>query len=88
MKTREMTFIVVALVLGAILGGLLGEIIGSYLPESGAKTLFSKSKQVGVNTVHVDLYAISFTFGLMVKINFMSLLAVLLVIIYFRWWYL
>ena len=40
------------------------------------------------DTFKVDFYAISFTFGLTLKINFMSMLMVLLVIVYLRWWYL
>ena len=88
MKRRELSFIIIALVLGAIIGGLIGDIIGTFLPPSGAKTVFSKSIEVGIPTFQVDFYAIAFTFGLTVKINFMSVLVVLLVIIYFRWWYL
>lgn len=87
MKKREMTFIIVALLLGAILGGFVGEMIGSFLPDGAAKTLFTKSIKIGFETTRVELYAISFTIGIMFKINFMSVLAVILVIIYFRWWY-
>ncbi len=87
MKARELTFIIVALLLGAVVGGFVGDMIGSILPPGAAKTLFSKSVQIVFEAVHVDVYSISFTFGLMFKINFMSVLTVLLVIIYFRWWY-
>ncbi|MEP0827991.1 MAG: DUF4321 domain-containing protein [Candidatus Zixiibacteriota bacterium] len=87
MKGRELTFIIVALLLGAIVGGFLGDLIGSVLPPGAAKTLFSKSVQIGFETTRVELYSISFTVGIMFKINFMSVLTVLLVIIYFRWWY-
>ena len=87
MKGRELTFISVALLLGAILGGFVGELIGSFLPEGAAKTLFTKSVNVGFETTRVQLYSLSFTIGMMFKINFMSVLIVLLVIIYFRWWY-
>ena len=87
MKKRELTFIIVALLLGAILGGFVGEIIGSFLPPGAAKTLFTKSLKIGFDTTRFEFYAISLTFGLMFKINFMSILGVLLVIIYFKWWY-
>lgn len=87
MKKRELTFIIVGLVLGAVMGGLVGDIIGTFLPAGAAKTVFTKSIVIGFDTVKVDFYAISFTFGLKFKINFMSILVVLLVIIYFRWWY-
>jgi len=89
MKTREITFIVTALILGAVVGGLLGDVIASFLPEGGAaKTVFSKNISIGFDTIHVDFYAISFIVGLKLNINFMSVLVLLLVIIYFRWWYL
>lgn len=87
MKKRELTFIIVGLLLGAILGGFIGEMVGSYLPPGGAKTLFTKSVEIGFETTRVELYSISFTIGLMFKINFMSVLGVLLVILYFRYWY-
>ena len=61
MKGRELTFIIVALLLGAILGGFVGELIGSFLPEGAAKTLFTKSVSVGFETTRVQLYSISFT---------------------------
>jgi len=88
MKKREVTFILVALILGAVIGGLIGDIIGTFLPAGAAKTVFTKSIEIGFNTLRVDFYAIAFTFGLTLKINFMSVLVLLLVIIYFRWWYL
>ena len=80
MKGRELTFIIVALLLGAILGGFVGELIGSFLPEGAARTLFTKSVSIGFETTRVQLYSFTFTLGLMFKINFMSVLVVLLVI--------
>lgn len=88
MKRREVIFIVTALILGAVIGGVIGDIIGTFLPPGAAKTLFSKSIQIGLDTTRIELYAVSFTFGLMVKINFVSILTVIFVIVYFRWWYL
>ena len=85
---RRALVLLVALLLAAVIGGLLGDIIGTYLPEGAAKTLFTKSIQVGFTPTQVEFYAISFTVGLMFKINFMSALFVILVVVYFRWWYL
>jgi hypothetical protein len=86
-KGREVTFLIVALLLGAILGGLVGDIIGHLLPDGGAKTLLSRAVVIGFDTVKVDFYAIAFTIGLTFKINLVSLLFVALVILYFRYWY-
>jgi hypothetical protein len=88
LKQREVTFLIIALLLAAIIGGLIGDVIGTFLPPGAAKTLFTRALVVGFDTVKVDFYAISFTIGLTFKINFMSVLVVLLVIVYFRWWYL
>ena len=88
MKRRELTFIIIGLIMGAVIGGLLGDIVGTFLPPGAAKTVFTKSVQVGFSPTRVELYAVSFTIGLMFKINFMSVLFILLVIVYFRWWYL
>ncbi len=87
MNRRELVFLV-ALLLAAIIGGLFGDIIGTYLPDGAAKTLFTKSVQVGFSPTQLEFYAISFTIGLMFKINFVSALFVILVVVYFRWWYL
>lgn len=88
MKGREVTFLLVSLVLAAVVGGLIGDITGSFLPEGAVKTLFEKTISIGFKSLTVELYAISFTIGLMVKINFVSILFLILVVIYFRWWFL
>lgn len=88
MKGRELTFLIVSLLLAAVLGGLLGELIGSFLPDGAAKILFTKSIDIGFSPTTLAMYSITFTAGLMIKINLMSALCVLLVILYFRFWYL
>ena len=87
MKKREITFLTVALVLGAVIGGLLGELVGSFLPEGAVKTLFTQSIDIGFKPFTLELYALSITLGLMVKINFVSVLMIIFIIVYFRWWY-
>lgn len=88
MKGKEITFLIIALVLGAVVGGLVGELVGSFLPDGAVKTLFERSLNIGFKPITVELYAISFTIGLLVKINFVSILFIILVVIYFRWWFL
>ncbi|OQX91606.1 MAG: hypothetical protein B6D58_07250 [candidate division Zixibacteria bacterium 4484_95] len=87
MKKREITFLTVALILGAVIGGLIGDMVGSFLPEGAVKTLFTKSIEIGFKPFTLELYALIFTLGLMVKINFVSILMIIFVIVYFRWWY-
>ncbi len=93
MRRNEIIFLIFSLLLAAIVGGLVGDIIGQFLPDGAAKTLFQKSIDIG--TIHdghyspitVDFFAISFTLGLMFKINFVSVLFLVIVVIYFRWFY-
>ena len=88
MKKSEAIFLTTALVLAAVLGGLLGEVIGSVLPQGAVRTLFEKSVEFGFDSFHLNLYAVDLTLGFMLKLNFVSVLMVLLVIVYYRWWYL
>jgi len=88
LKKSEITSIVIALLLAAVIGGLIGNLIATFIPEGAVRTLFEKSLDIGFPAISFDFYSIALTFGLMVKINFVSVLMVILVIIYFRWWYL
>ncbi len=88
MRTPEITSIVIILLLAAVVGGLVGNLVGSFLPEGAIKTLFTRSIDVGFKTISLEFYSISLAFGLMIKINFVSILMVISVLVYFRWWYL
>ena len=87
MKRSEIVFLIVSLILAAVAGGLVGDIIGKFLPDGATKTLFQESLQIGIKPFTVDFFAISFTLGFMFKINFVSVLFLIMVVIYFRWWY-
>jgi hypothetical protein len=99
LRDREIRFVIFALVLATIVGGFLGQLIGEYLPDGAVKTLFVKSLDIGIGQrgltvndlqepLYINLYSISLAFGLLIKINFVSILMIILVIIYFKWWYL
>lgn len=99
MRDREIKFIVFSLLFAAIMGGFIGQLIGEYLPEGAVKTLFVNSLDIGIGQrgltvnevqepIYINLFSISLAFGLLIKINFVSLLLIILVIIYFKWWYL
>ena len=101
MKNRELTFLIVSLLLATVLGGFLGQFIGDYLPDGAVKTLFQKNLEIGIGKrgikvikvneilepIYINLYSISLAFGLLIRINFVSVLMVILIIIYFKWWY-
>jgi hypothetical protein len=88
LKRSEAIFLTTALILAAVLGGLIGEVVGSFLPDGAVKTLFVQSVRIGFDTIHANLYTVDFSFGMYLKLNFVSVLCVILVLIYYRWWYL
>jgi hypothetical protein len=96
-KRQELTFLIVGMILAAVAGGLIGELVGSFLPEGTIKTLFETNIQIGfgrgvdlkpVEPLVLDLYALTLILGFTLQINFVSVLFVLLVFVYFQWWYL
>ncbi|HWO56984.1 MAG TPA: DUF4321 domain-containing protein [bacterium] len=97
MRGREITFLIVGIVMAAVAGALVGHLVGSFLPDGTMKTIFTSNIEIGlgkgaalhpVEPVNLDLYAVAFAFGFTLRINFVSVLFVLLLLIYFRWWYL
>jgi len=88
LKKSEILFLIVALILAAAVGGLIGDIIGSVAPKGNVKTLLEKEIPIGFQTISFDWYALSFTIGFLIRLNFFSILGMVLVIIYFKWWHL
>jgi len=97
LKRQELTFLIVGMLLAAIAGGLIGDLVGSFLPEGTIRTLFKTNIEVGlgrgvdlqpVQPLVINLYAITMVLGFTLKINFVSVLFVFLVFVYFQWWYL
>ena len=97
LKRQELTFLIVGMLLAAIAGGLIGDLVGSFLPEGTIRTLFKTSIEIGlgrgvdlqpVQPLVINLYAITMVLGFTLKINFVSVLFVFLVFVYFQWWYL
>jgi len=87
-KRSELGYVVLGVLLAGIVGGLVGEIIGSFLPDGAAKTLFLTSFPVGFKPFTLQLYSITVDFGIMFNFNFVSVLMMIFVLAYFRWWYL
>jgi len=99
LRDREIKFIIFSLLFATITGGFIGQLIGEYLPDGAVKTLFVNSLDIGIGRrgvsvneiqepIYINLFSVSLAFGLLIKINFVSLLLIILVIIYFKWWYL
>nr|MBI3613589.1 DUF4321 domain-containing protein [Nitrospirota bacterium] len=62
------------ILLGGLLGGLLGEVLRVIAPQGMIQTLFSKAPHIGIPTLTVDLFLLTFTVGFTVKINLLTIL--------------
>lgn len=60
--------LIILIVIGSIFGSLLGEIFGNFFP------LLNSSYTMGFAPFTLDLMAISFTFGLQIKVSIFTIL--------------
>jgi len=77
------TYIVV-LVFGLLLGGLLGEAATTLLPEGVVKDFFITTVGGRMGPVSLDLIVLSFSLGVAIKLNVMSLIGLLVAAYLFR----
>ena len=87
MKKRNTGLILLILILSIVVGGYIGEVLSLILPDGGVKTFFLRSVEFGFDTITINLAIIRFSFGLIFKFNFISLLALVVVAYYFKWWF-
>ncbi len=73
--------------LGVILGGVAGEVIGMLLPEGNViRELFVSGKEFQVGPVYCNLIVLTFTLGVSLKVNLVSVLGIILVAFLLRWY--
>ncbi len=84
---RRTGVLILVVVLGAIVGSALGTLLGKVLPEGTVKGFFLKSVGVGFRPIHIDIAVLTFDFGLMLRLNIISIVGVLLTAYILRWFY-
>ena len=84
---RRIGRILVVVLLGLLLGALLSELAVRFMPESSARTFFTTSVAAAFGPLVVDLVAVGFTIGpLVIRLDFLSVLGVLVVALAARTW--
>ncbi|MBN1886276.1 MAG: DUF4321 domain-containing protein [Candidatus Krumholzibacteriota bacterium] len=77
---RRVTIVALVFFLGVIVGSVVGEIIGLLLPDGNVfRDLFVSGKEFVVGPGTVDLIVLTFTVGFSIKVNLVSVLAIVLV---------
>ena len=64
----NITMLIILIIIGGIFGSLLGEIFGTFFP------LLNSSYIMGFAPMKLDLMALSFTFGLQIKVSIFTIL--------------
>lgn len=86
MKRSNITKLILAILLGIVVGSYLGQLLGLILPDGAVKTFFTSSVEFGFDEFTISLGALKIKFGLLFRFNFTSLLALFVVLYYFKWW--
>jgi hypothetical protein len=73
MKRSGLGFFVLVLLVGAVVGSLAGEILGQLVPNGPLHAFFTRGVNVGIPSFSVDLPAITFSLGLMLRVNLCTL---------------
>ena len=75
---RGLGLVLLVVVAGLIIGSLLGELVGGFL-SGWPHDLFTKGPTIGLTSpATIDLRALSFTFGLALKVNVVGVLGIVL----------
>lgn len=84
---RRTGVLILIVVLGALLGSALGTLLGKVLPSGPVKSFFLQSVDVGFRPLHIDIAVLTFDFGLMLRLNIISVVGVMLIAYILRWFY-
>lgn len=72
--------------IGILAGGLASELFEMLAPTGMVREFFIKGVDFGMETVTLDLGAMTFTFGFTFNFTVISFFILVVMIYYFRWW--
>ncbi len=67
----------IIVIVGALLGTMVGELLGNYLPEGPVKNFLLKNITFGLDPTTLNLHILTFTIGLILKINVLTVVGVI-----------
>ncbi len=84
-RQRSMLLLLIALIFGAATGALLGDLLSLTLPDGVVKQFFLQSVSWGFSPVTIDLLVTTITVGLRFKFSISSVLGLMAVYYFFRY---
>ncbi len=89
LKEKNISTLTLVVLVGILIGSFLGELVGS-IPNSVVKTFFTYHFiNFGVGypePLLVDMSAVKFQIGFMVKFNLLSIIGIFISLYFFRWY--
>lgn len=82
-RAGKLWILVLFLLCGVLVGGILGELLGSAIPGE----LFAKSLRIGTiaGPITLNLLVLDLTLGMVLHINFGTVLGIVLGILLYKW---
>jgi len=84
--TKKFWTFVAALVVGVISGALVSELLRMILPTGVVRDFLTYKINFGFETITLNLALMKVSFGLRFDFTIVSLLFVVAVVYYFKWW--
>jgi hypothetical protein len=84
MAVKNFGLVILFILIGAVLGGYVGELLGLLIPTGLFHDLFTKSFDVGLDTMVLDLRIVVLTFGFKIYINLCSIIGMVAGFMYSR----
>lgn len=85
MKKKSWFFILLVLIVGALIGSALGEILAFVFPAGVVKQFFLKAFSPSFGPADLDIGILTLTFGIRLKINFISIFGIFIAGYLLRW---
>jgi len=79
--------VILIVIVGGLVGSAFGELIGRILPDGPVKNFFLNAISVGFRTFHLDLSIFTIDFGLILRLNIISIIGMILFAYLLRWFY-
>jgi len=87
-RRRRLALVALILFLGIVVGTVVGEVIGLILPEGKViRDVFVNAKELHAGPIHIDMVVFSFTLGVSLRVNLMSVLGIVIVSLLLRWYW-
>lgn len=87
-RRRRLAVVALILFLGIVVGTVVGEVVGLLLPEGKViRDVFVNTLEFHAGPMHLDLVVFSFTFGLSLRVNLMSVVGIVIVSLLLRWYW-